>query len=213
MRAKPTRQERSQQKRDRILAAMDALLRTRPFPDIGVADLARRARVSPATLYQRFSNVDATASVLLELYYRRVEEWAARPKKAVLPQDAPLFDALKRIAGDAYDQVTALGHILRPAYLYSRQHPERVGADWSRLADIAQRGFQAFLRGRVSQLSVDDVDRSANVLCYLFNLLLLGPLLHAADRLSSPARNREKFSEMLATLACGYLTFPSGAGK
>jgi AcrR family transcriptional regulator len=212
LRAKPTCQERSQQKRDRILAAMDALLRTRPFPDIGVADLARRARVSPATLYQRFSNIDATASVLLELYYRRVEEWATRPKKAVLPRDAPLFDALQRVAADAYDQVDALGHILRPAYLYSRQHPERVGADWRRLGDIAQRGFRAFLRGRASQLRVDDVDRSADILCYVFNLLLLGPLLHAGDRLSSPVRNRKEFSETLATLACGYLTFPSAAG-
>jgi AcrR family transcriptional regulator len=133
MRAKPTRQQRSQHTRDRVLAAMDALLKTRPFEQISVADLARRARVSPASLYQRFSNVDAVGSVLLELYYRGVEEWAKRPGKEVLPQDAPLSDALERIAADAYDHITALGHILRPAYLYSRQYPERVGPDWTRL--------------------------------------------------------------------------------
>src|SRR5690606_37980163 len=49
MRAKPANQGRSREKRDRILAAMDRLLRQKTFAEIGVADLAAEAGVSAAT--------------------------------------------------------------------------------------------------------------------------------------------------------------------
>ena len=81
MRAKPTSQQRSLEKRDRILDAMDALLRRKSFAEISVADLAAKANVAQATIYQRFSNADATASVLMELYFRQVEAWARRKRQ------------------------------------------------------------------------------------------------------------------------------------
>ena len=43
---------------------MDALLLRKSFAEISVADLAAKAKVAQATIYQRFSNADATASVL-----------------------------------------------------------------------------------------------------------------------------------------------------
>ena len=50
MRAKPTSQQRSQDKRDRILTAMDALLLRTSFAEISVADLAAKAKVVQATI-------------------------------------------------------------------------------------------------------------------------------------------------------------------
>ena len=60
---------------------MDVLLRRKAFSEISINDIARKSGVSPATIYQRFQNRDAAASVLLELYFRRVEEWAMRPRE------------------------------------------------------------------------------------------------------------------------------------
>lgn len=206
---KPTLQRRSQEKRDRIIGALDALLKRGSFATISVNDLARQARVSPATLYQRFHNTDVMGSVLLALYFTRVEEWARRPRNPEpIPADAPLHAALQALAADAWDQVAALGHVMHPAYLYSRQHPERTGADWHRMEQLALDGFRAFLQARAAQLPAQDLDEAAQVLCMLFNSLLLGPLLHGEDPRWKSRRGRDTFATTLATVAERYLVCP-----
>jgi AcrR family transcriptional regulator len=205
MRAKPTRQHRAQETRDQILEAMEALLKRKPFGEIGVAELARKADVAPATIYQRFSNTDATASVLMELYFSKVEQWARRPRKGAGPAEAPLFDALVSIAGDGYDQAVELGYVMRPAYLYSRLRPDRVGADWARLEQVALEGFRGFLVERSAEIRVSDPARAAALLCYFFNFMLLGVLLHPEAPKSKPLRTRKEFADALATMAWRYL--------
>lgn len=207
IRAKPANQRRSQEKRDRILAAMDELLKRRPFAAIGVSDLARKAGVSPATIYQRFSNTDATASVLLELYFRKVEQWTRRPGRTIPMPNAPLLEALRMIAYDALDQLAATGHVIRPAYLYSRQHPERVGKDWMRLQELALAGFRTFLRNRSEEIFVKDPNEAAEVLCQLFNFQLLGPLLHTEMISCRSSSSRKRFADRLGDLAYRYLAF------
>lgn len=204
MRAKPTSQQRSQEKRDRILTAMDALLQRKSFAEISVADLAAKAKVAQATIYQRFSNADATASVLMELYFRHVEEWARRTRQS--PPAKSLFEGLLTIAGDAHDQVAALGYIMRPAYLYSRHRPDRAGKEWARLEQVALAGFKTFLQQWSSQVRVGDIDQAAALICYLFNFMLLGPLLHGEEMRQSRLGSRTRFAHALASLAYRYLT-------
>src|SRR5688572_2280575 len=204
MRAKPTSQQRSQQKRDRILTAMDALLLRKSFAEISVADLAAKAKVAQATIYQRFSNADATASVLMELYFRHVEAWARRKRQS--PRAESLFEALVTIAGDAHDQVGALGYVMRPAYLYSRHRPDRAGKEWARLEQVALDGFKTFLHQWSAQIRVGDIDHAAALICYLFNFMPLGPLLHGEEMRRSRLGSRKQFAEALASLAHRYLT-------
>lgn len=204
MRAKPAAQQRAADKRDRILKAMDALLQRKAFSDINVADVARQAKLSPATIYQRFSNEDATASVLLELYYRKAEEWARRPREA--PAPGSLFDALVALAGDAFDQVAALGYVMRPAYLYSRYRPERAGPEWKRLEGLAVAGFRALLEGHDAEIRERNLDEAAALVAYLFNMMLLGPLLHAEDTDWKVLRRRAHFARAVATVVHRYLT-------
>jgi AcrR family transcriptional regulator len=202
---KPASQARSRDKRDRVLAALDTLLRQRPFTAISVSDLAHAAQVSPATLYQRFSNEDALGSVLLALYFARCEEWARRPRPAMPPGPSDLRSQLRSIAAGAWDQMATLGHVMRPAYLYSRQHPERTGAEWRRLEQVARDGFRAFLHGHATAVRVPDIDQAADTLCDLFNFMLLGPLLHHEAPRWHTAGAREDFANTLAELAGRYL--------
>lgn len=214
MRAKPTSQHRAQETRDSILSAMDALLKRKPFSEISVAELASKADVAPATIYQRFSNTDATASVLMELYYSKVEEWARKPRKHRDSARAlPLFDALVRIAEDAYDQVVELGYIMRPAYLYSRQRPDRVGADWSRLERLAREGFRTFLAERSTEIRVTDHSRAADLLCCFFNFMVAGVLLHGDDLPPKPLGSRKEFAHSLATMAWRYLVWEERSAR
>lgn len=210
MRAKPANQGRSREKRDRILAAMDRLLRKKAFSEIGVADLAAEAGVPAATIYQRFSNRDATASVLLELYLRRVEDWARR-SRSDRGTKAPLREALRAVARDALRQIDELGHIMRPAYLYSRHRPDLVGAEWARLERLALEGFRNFLEKRADEIRVDDLDEAAGLLASFYNLMLLGPLLHDAS--PWPAMNDpERYASLLADMAYRYLGCADGEG-
>ena len=215
MRAKPASQQRSEEKRERILEAMDSLLRETPFAEISIAGIAARAGVAPATIYQRFSNRDATASILLELYFRRVEEWAMRPRprrRSRKPAAEPgLYDALETAAGDAWDQTEALGHIMRPAYLYSRQRPDLVGPDWARLRDMARAGFLAFLTRHAADLPPDlqrgnTLEQAADALGLFFNMMLAGKLLHGDEPGAALTQDRKSFARTLAQFAHRYLT-------
>lgn len=210
MRAKSASQQRSQQKRDRILRAMDALLKRKSFEEISVNELAAKAKVAPATIYQRFSNTDATASVLLELYYSKVEAWAQRPAKTADRPSSTLFDSLLALADNAYEQISELGYVMRPAYLYSRQRPERVGPEWYRLERAALAGFEAFLRSRSQEINVDDLQKTAGLVCCFFNFMLLGPLLHGEEPHWRTLRSRREFTRSLATMAHRYLTSSDG---
>ena len=111
------------------------------------------------------------------------------------------------VAGDAYDLVSQLGYIMRPAYLYSRQRPDLVGSEWSRLDQLAVAGFKSFLAERAADTKVANIDEAAELLANFFNLMLLGPLLHKNDSNWKTLEDRDKFAESLATMAYRYLVF------
>jgi AcrR family transcriptional regulator len=205
MRAKPASQKRSQEKRDRILRAMDTLLKRKPFEEVSVSELASKAKVSPATIYQRFSNIDATASVLMELYFLKVEEWANQAPQKSDAGSLPLFDSLLVVANHAYDQISSLGYVMRPAYLYSRKWPDRVGPEWARLEKLAVSGFESFLRTHAAEIADDKFPKAASLICYFFNFMLLGPLLHNHESHWQALRSRKAFTHSLAKMAYRYL--------
>lgn len=210
--AKPATQQRSQATRDRLVGALDALLAHKPFDEISITDIARRARVSPGTIYLRFQNRDAAVSILLELYYRRVQEWSAEPKGAPAPAPANLRAALQIIGRNAWRLVSDLGYIMRPAYLYSRLKPDLVGPTWDRLERIAHGGYVELLRGFRSEIARDDLERSAGTMAAFINLMALGRLLHPESR-APFLRNREAFVRDFVDFAYHYLTNPSVEGK
>lgn len=210
MRIKPAVQNRSAEKQQRILNAMDALLRRKPFSTISVSELAGEAGVAPATIYQRFENEDALGAVLLSLYYQKVEAWALRPRRVERDSAADLASRLQAVAADAWDQVQQLGYVMRPAYLHSRQHPERSGEEWQRLARTARAGFRGFILSHAAHLKPAQAQRAAEVLCDLFNFMLLGPLLHDEDPRWRAPRARRDFVEAVVRLANGYMTSLEG---
>jgi len=70
-RLRPPRQERSRRSQERVLDTLAAMLATRPFDRITVADLARRARVAVTSIYARFEDKRA---LVLALHERHVVE-------------------------------------------------------------------------------------------------------------------------------------------
>lgn len=213
--AKPAVQDRSRKTRDALVDALDGLLKEKDFSAIGVADVAARAGVSPASIYQRFSNKDATVSILLELYMRRVADWSRSPEAGVLEvRTAPdLRAALMALGVGAWRQVEALGHVMRPAYLYSRLRPDLLGSQWSERLEQARAGFRALLEMHRSEIRRTDLARAAGAIAGFYNMMLVGLLLHRDDIESGPSghelsRTPEAFAAELADFALGYLAAP-----
>lgn len=208
MNEKTPNQQRSRDKRERILAALDALLLEKPFAEITVSELAQTAGVPPATLYQRFRNSDVMGAVLLALYYQRMEEWAQRPTPSARDTLPSLSASLRDLAAGGWDQIQVLGHVMRPAYLYSRIHPLRVGPDWARLEQRAREGFRMFLAAHAAELPAQDLDHAAGELAFVVNALMLGPLLHGESPQWQAPDGRTAFISTVSTIVERFLTCP-----
>jgi hypothetical protein len=101
--------------------------------------------------------------------------------------------------------VAELGYIMRPAYLYSRYRPDQIGADWQRLEKMAVEGFKSFLQQHAAEIRTKKPDDAATLLAYLYNMLLLGPLLHGGGAEWKVLRDRNEFARTVATVAYRFL--------
>jgi AcrR family transcriptional regulator len=212
---KPAVQRRSQQTRDKLIAALDELLRDRDFERISVAEIAQRAGVSTAVIYQRFSNKDAAVSMLIALYIRRVEEWwdAVAGGALELTEAVSLRDAAVQVGIAAWRQLDELHYVMRPAYLQSRLHPHLLGQQWRAHEARAVAGFRSWLMYHADELGTRDPSTAAGMVTYFFNMMFLGRLLHYDDLPSwDVPTTAEAFAEELADFVCGYLGVPQTDG-
>ncbi len=80
------KQDRSRANREALLDALMDLLYERPYADIGVADIARRAGMTTGAVYGRFGDKRGVAIALHERFAARasqtMEDWGARPQWA-----------------------------------------------------------------------------------------------------------------------------------
>jgi AcrR family transcriptional regulator len=66
LRARPGLQQRSRDSFEAVLAAAESLLNERLFEDVGMAEIARRARLAVGTVYQRFPSKEALVPSLFD---------------------------------------------------------------------------------------------------------------------------------------------------
>lgn len=205
--AKPAVQERSRKTRQKLLVAMEQLLRRKPFAEITVAELAEQAGVSAASIYQRFSNRDALVAILVELYLTCVRNWATSPAgRLSLDGVDTLREALRRVAAQSWDMVEALGHVVRPAYLQSRLRPDLLGEQWAAMEAQSRAGFRNLLGRYPGDLHGADPAAAGDVLACHFNVMLIARLLHwPTPGVTHLPATREAYAELLADFACGYL--------
>lgn len=204
--AKPAMQERSRKAVSSLLQAMDDLLRAKSFVDITVAELAGKAGVSAASIYQRFSNRDALISILIELYMRRVEAWHKGGGEGAAKAPASLEEAFHLLGGQSWALAEDLGYIIRPAYLQSRLRPDLLGENWTRLETVARDGFRQMLTAFADELNGCDPSRAADALAGFCNMMLVGKLLHwdGVAGGTYPA-NAQQYGQMIADFALGFI--------
>ena len=103
---KPAEQLRARETRDKLVAALERLLKEKAFTEISVAEIANEAGVAVGTVYRRFENKDALIPVVFDLYRARVEAQAASPeaesdlsKNMSRPRAATALSSISPLAG------------------------------------------------------------------------------------------------------------------
>lgn len=203
--AKPVHQARSKQTRDKIVAALDRLLKSRPFEQVSVAQIAAEAGVSVGAVYQRFQNKDALIPVLFELYRKRLDEEAER--QAGEPAPEGLRATLRAAMCQAWSMMERHGHLMKAAHLHARIRPDLVGPEWEPLIEASRRSIAAVIKAYRVEVTHPDPALAVETLTYFLNTALIEAGLYpdAGPPLAASLHNGVLADE-LADYAWGYLT-------
>jgi AcrR family transcriptional regulator len=207
---KPATQARSRQTREKLVLALERLLRERDFDSITIAELAAEAGLSVGAVYRRFDNKDAFIPVIFELYLKRMEERMATPEgKAEIDPEAGLRAALHVIVLNGWKFIETDGHLIRAAHLYARLRPDLVQDEWAAYLDQAVAGMRQVVEFFGDEIRVADSEVAAQMLTYLLNVLMIEKGLYPEDGIAAAlTMSNEVFTRSIADTMYGYLTTP-----
>ena len=209
--ALPALQTRSQDTRDRLLDAAEALLRDGGPEKATVPAIARRAKVAVGSVYRRFADKDA---VLRSIYQRFFERSVAANRDALRDDrwsDVSLEPMLRRLVDGMVRGYRFHAPLLAALLRYADGHPDaafRRQAEEMR-ADVFA-GISRLLLSRRDEITHPDPDRAVQFLVVTLGMTLKGYLLQG-DRLGTPISWSE-LSEELQRFAVGYLV-PSAINR
>lgn len=205
--AKPAVQRRSRATRDKLITALEEILREKHFDQITVAEIAEKAGVAVGTVYRRFKNKEAFIPVMLEQHRIRQAELAKNPEECLdLDVDYSLQEALKKLALYTWKQISKEAHILRTLYLHVRSNPEIASEDWIKLEEYALDEVRTFLDYYKEEIKRSDLEKAAQMTFYFFNSILIekGLFSEVSPEWINQMDGKEIASEM-ADFAYGYL--------
>ena len=114
-------QQRSLETQERILDAFEELLKETFLDDITVRQIAKKASITPATIYRRFENKDALLPVLYGRYEQRLEVWASAIwDSETLAQEKTPSERLSHIVNSHIEFYRENKSMIRTLYLKAR---------------------------------------------------------------------------------------------
>lgn len=208
------RQARSRRTRKKLLDALEALLKEQSFDTLDVTGIARRAGVSPASIYRRFGRKHGLLKALYALQVERVQHWIAQPdvqaRMAALQE--PGVDLRGFLRGQmrlAVKQLREIEHLARPMAIYGRLRPEIFGEEADHHLDAAHENLSEALTRFGGEIRRQDWALAARFLTYLVQTSLNDFVLFR-DRtvLPNTVLDDDAFADHIADFAYGYLTTP-----
>ena len=206
--ARPATQARSMKTQQKLMDALEGLLREKDFDAISVPDLAAEAGVAVGTVYRRFENKEALIPLLFELWKTRSSlqmETAAVEVEEVTSAD--LRQLLRKQMRAAYRFIREQAHILRAVHLQGRLRPQLIGEEWKQLWKDALAGNRAFLELVKDTIGQPDLDRAAEMMIYIANTALVEKALFHEDGPGYVvSAEGDAFADEIADIVYGYLS-------
>lgn len=122
-------QERSQRTVEQILAALEDLLRDRPFDDISIAEIIAKAGVSAGSFYARFPTKNALLPVAYARYSAAAAAALAEKFSAIAFRKLPLRQRIETLLDMIVDNFGVKKWLMRAMTLFARQRPGDVSDD------------------------------------------------------------------------------------
>lgn len=119
------KQERSRQTTERILAALERMLRSRPFDQITIRELLAEAKTSAGSFYARFPTRDALLPALYDRYDARLAAASAAGRFRVPIPDTLESGAVTVVAA-VVSRMRENRWLMKAVALHARQHPEMI---------------------------------------------------------------------------------------
>lgn len=143
-------QDRSRQTLGKIAEATEALLATRAFDDITVADIVKRARCSTGSFYARFAAKDDLLPYLYERYDADLNSRVQRRAAGIDWERLSPRETVELLVHHTVDMYLERRHLLRAVALYARTRPDditvRVRRSRQAITDLPPRLLGRFAR-------------------------------------------------------------------
>lgn len=198
-------QERSRETASRLLEAAENVLEERGIKGASVPEIARRAGVSPASIYRRFIDKDGLLREVFERFFER----ATQSNNAALEPSHWRATSLEKsvctlVAGmvAAYSQRPGL---LRAVISYSEQHPD--SAFRRRALELRRRsmaGIEKIVLLHTKEIRHPQPKKAVHIALQLVSLALK-ERISPSDKLSGAPLPADELAIELSRMFLGYL--------
>ena len=204
-------QQRSLETQERILDAFEELLKETFLDDITVRQIAKKAGITPATLYRRFKNKDALLPVLYGRYEKLMEVWANdiwTPE--TLLQTKTLRDRISHIVSSHIEFYRKNKWMIRTLYLKARTSNNDLETTGN---TDRKRLYTDMFRPIWQLLSKENIDKLGSKIPFLILILVssMNEKMIFSDQ--KPAnlidQTDDKFADQLSQCLTGILMNPS----
>jgi AcrR family transcriptional regulator len=198
-------QERSRETASRLLEAAEGVLEKRGLKGASVPEIARRAGVSPASIYRRFVDKDGLLREVFERFFERaikVNDEALEPSRWQGTSLEKSVCALVTGMVAAYSQRPGL---LRAVISYSEQHSD--AAFRRRALELRERslaGIEKIVLLHAKEIKHPQPRKAVRLALQLVSLALK-ERISPSKRLSGPALPASELGVELSRMFLGYL--------
>ena len=195
---------------DRFALAAEALLRTRPFEEIGIQDIVRRAGRPTGSFYARFASKEALLPLLYQRYHDGLEalvaDRLARVRWKSLDLEATA-EAFSEFVIAVYEERPWL---IRALALFARMRPEALPADMIERRRAVYAPLEAVLLAHRARIGHPDPEAAVRFVIFLALSVAREKLLFAdAPQSRLTPMTRGTLRDELGRVVVAYLTHGS----
>jgi len=207
---KPAYQDRSRRTREKIVTALDAALKEKPFDQVSVAEIAQRAGIAVGTVYRRFENKDALIPVIFEIYKTRVEAMLDGDSAVEVEPNEGLRSVLQKVMRKTWTICAREAHLLRAVHLYARLKPELAnGEDWKKYEQASAQSIAMIINHYAAQVKRKKLKRASAFVTYMINSAFIEKSLYPDE---APATffpySGKTLADEFADMLYAYLSLP-----
>ena len=208
---RPARQDRSRHTEARLLQAAEEILEERGLKGASIPVIAKRAGVSAASIYRRFTDKDGLLREVFERFFDR----AIKSNEAALnPEQWPCRSLASSVRTLVTGMVTAYRDrrgLLRAVITFGEQHPS--SAVRRRAFELRQRSYAAVERIvllHAKEIKHPKPEKAVHLGMQVIALALKERVLPACPNEPGSALSDEDLARELSQMFLGYLRSDSG---